>query len=73
MKRRVAVFAVSAVAAAGISIAAAPAASASPGVGFHVYDTQVQCLQGMAEHFFAGQWRLNCIGFLNTPYVLFHY
>ncbi|MBB3035736.1 hypothetical protein [Hoyosella altamirensis] len=73
MKRRATVLAASVLMAAGISLAAAPTASAHPGVGFHVYPTQAECLMGMHEHLMAGQWRLNCIGFLNTPYILFHY
>ncbi|GGC61193.1 hypothetical protein IEU95_05180 [Hoyosella rhizosphaerae] len=73
MKRRLAVVASSAVMLAGVSLAAAPTASAHPGIGFHIYDTQQQCLQGLFEHVLAGQYRINCIGFLNTPYILFHY
>ncbi|MBD8506197.1 hypothetical protein HT102_06850 [Hoyosella sp. G463] len=73
MRRKLAVVAASVMMASGVSLVAAPAASAHPGVGFEVHDTQEQCLQSLFNHVVAGQWRINCIGFLRTPYILFHY
>ncbi|MCW4354273.1 hypothetical protein ONR57_13280 [Hoyosella sp. YIM 151337] len=73
MRRRIAVIAASAAMMAGAGVVAAPAASAHTGIGFHVYNTQQECVQGLIDHVRAGQWRVNCIGFLNTPYILFHY
>lgn len=73
MKRRAAVLGASVLMAAGISLVAAPSASAHPGIGFHVYPTQAECLMGMHQHLMAGQWRLSCLGVFNTPWILIHY
>lgn len=73
MKRRATVLAASALMAAGISLTAAPAASAHTGLGFHVYPNQAECLAGMHQHFMQGQWRMSCLGVWVTPWILIHY
>lgn len=71
MKRRLAALAAATVMSAGIAVAAAPAASAQP--GFEIHPNQQACLGSMWNHILGGKYRINCVGFPWTPYLLFYY
>lgn len=71
MKRRLATLAATAAVSAGVMLGGAPAASAQP--GFEVHPNQQSCLAGMWGHIQAGQFRINCVGFPWTGYLLFWY